>query len=105
MKEAPPNLSVVWHRGDKSFVELLLNGKKQLAYKEAEAGKQLPDGAFNLVFQVALGLAKQNPNNKYHFTRYDNESIVPEDENNREFRGSSMSKVIYYMGYMFSSKM
>ena len=102
-ERGPLNLHVVNHRGSKSFVELLKNNKQQLLYKEALPGRQVPDGAFMLAFQIALGLAHKNPDIQYQYTQYDHEDVVPENENNRPFRDGALCKTIYLFGYWFET--
>ena len=100
----PKNLHVVWERGDKSFVEVLKNHKKQIAYKEGDEGQQLPEQAFAFVFQIALGLARANPNDLFLFTRYDLESATKETSNNKPHKMGLMGvrkKTIYMFGMKF----
>jgi hypothetical protein len=106
--EIPKNLRFTWHRGSKSFVEInqFKNGKIPLIeYHEANEGEQLPEEIFATVFQTALGLAKMKPKERYQYVRYDNENIVPENDNNAPFRDENgMVKVIEYLGYVIKSK-
>ena len=99
----PANMKIVWGRGTKSFCEVIKNNKKQIAYVEADPGKQLPDGAFREIFFVALALANANPNDTFNYTRYDQEVVVPVNENNRDFTESKSSKTIYVEGHIYQS--
>ena len=111
MKEhLPANLKVVWGRGSKSFVEVLRNSKAQIIYDEAPEGQQLPDKTFRNIFFIALGLAKREVQNTIQYTRYDQEEIVPEDENNRAFSqeesvGGVMKKTIHIEGHIYRSEL
>lgn len=101
-KEGPPNIKVVWGRGDKSFCEVIRNNKKQVAYVEAPPGQQLPDAAFREIFFIVMGLANTHPNDIYQFTRYDQASIVPINQNNCDFSRKRRKKTIYIEGNVFT---
>lgn len=104
MSELPSNLSVAYHRGDKSFCEVLKNHKKKILYKEALPGEQLSEEDFETIFQTAIGLANTDLENQYHYTRYDLESLSIETESNRPFRDGAMIKTINLFGFLFHSK-
>lgn len=101
----PANISIAWHRGNKSFCEVIKNHKKQMAYVEAPPGKQLPDAAFREIFFVMMALARANPNDLFHYTRYDQEDVVPVNDNNRDFTEGRMEKTIYIEGHIYRSKL
>ena len=93
MNELPLNLMVVWHTGTKSFCEIIKNHKKQVEWQEASPGEQLPDQIFARMFQTAIGLANASPEALFNYTRYDQEKLVPQNPNNRPFRGSMLKTI------------
>lgn len=103
MGELPQNLSVAYHRGSKSFAEVL-QGQKRKAWKEAPKGEQLSEKDFETIFQTALGLAETNPTSHIHYTRYDLEATSIETESNRPFREGAMIKAINLFGRFFHSE-
>jgi hypothetical protein len=102
MSRIPENLSVVHSTGDKSFAELLKNHRKQIKYAEAPAGEQLDLNIIKMIYQFALGLARQNPKNKYQFSRVDIDT-EHETESNRPFKKGKMTKRINMFGDIFDS--
>lgn len=106
-KHIPNNMVIMWHRGTKSFIQGLQFPKgshgrsDQIFWKEANERGQLPEEAYKLAFQVMMGLAQDNPQDKFQYTRYDNEFLVEENENNRPFRLGE-GKTIHIFGYEYT---
>ena len=96
--ELPSNLSIVWHRGSKSFCEILTNqvmpngdianAHQRLWYEAPEYRGQLPNCVYGFAFLTALKCAIEHPEQLVHYIRQDEERIVPENANNAPFRNT-----------------
>ena len=112
-KQTPSNLNVTWTRSSKSFGEVyskpIHNGLpnhhvRQHEWVEAEAGKQLDESVFSLLFHKALALARRSPQRAVTFLRADHDSM-PVNDNNRPFTPSDSQKTTIIEGHVFTSDM
>jgi len=109
LKPIPTNLTLTWHSGTKSFLEIYSNpiGKGRMRteeWREAPQGEQISEELSRLLFFKAIELASKWPDRHVGFVRYDIEGTA-ESENNRPFREGAMEKTIVYEGHIYKAKL
>lgn len=109
LRPIPTNMTVCWHKGTKSFLEIYSNplhtGKQRTdEWREAPPGEQISEELSRLLFFKAIELAKMWPDRHVGFVRYDIEGTA-ETENNRPFREGAMEKTIIYEGHIYKAKL
>jgi hypothetical protein len=96
MKELPSNMTLVHHRGSRSFVDTFYRDVKDgfanghehcLIRKIASDGEQLSEEDFKTAFDIAITFAQAHLGvAQVNYARYDLESKVKENSNNEPYR-------------------
>ena len=100
--DIPNNLSVTWHRGTRSFAEVNRHNERGLDLKYYKAvfakyKEQIHPIISATMFILAYTEALNDDKNNFQYVQYDNENIVPENNNNAPLvskNGKLVKKVI-----------